>query len=266
MPFFCHSHAPHLGLRGELAEMVRADMTLAQAVALHNKNWNFGGALADAQPFIHEASHQLLAIAALYEPELRFLLPRVNPETGNLLPSGYNGFGNAEGFVGGIEYFMLGELKKSPLDMAVLKSNYMRATKNVYSGDPVQNIDFFGWARQMEKPENAGLSLFEVKYKNNFDTDIGEGNSAEELSKLNGPLHPEMLLDSMPLTEDHFSKLFDRLKPVLPLFMNKPEDKWGDIKIRDLHRTIGGDAAAERYFSIAEGRVVIPVPQSAPAI
>ena len=104
--FFCHSHAPQFGFKGELRRMVREDMTLMEAIRFHNKNFRFK--FQDGYvPLTHELPHQLLAIICVYNPRFSFLLPSIDPKSGFLRPNGYNGFSDGEDFVTSIEHGLL---------------------------------------------------------------------------------------------------------------------------------------------------------------
>lgn len=97
--FWCHANTPCFGFWGESRQKVRENSTLEQGVAIQLEHFNMRRRYGDGRiPFSHDVGHLILETASIYRPELDFMRPRINADTGFPEACGYNGFTISENF------------------------------------------------------------------------------------------------------------------------------------------------------------------------
>lgn len=255
--FYCYERRNVHGFFGEQRDMVLNDMTMAEAIAFHIKNWNFEPDF-EARP-IHDFSHQPLAIATIYEPKLERFRIEKDPETGFLKPQGYNGFLEGEFLAIGIQT-ILGKIinnsaVKSLFDILKHES---AALTNKYYGDVFKQNDIDFWL--IAEQSGEAQSLFEAKYHKQFllrprhyrNVEMyfnSANNNGEVLKKYKQPTDFEMMALANAIVEliDTIeqgvrSQGITRISKAVPLLYQ--------MRIRDIHRLIGGDEPAKEYFRL----------------
>lgn len=239
------------GLFGELSEMVRLDMTIEEAIAFHVNNWGFKGGFADNPKTIHEISHQILMHACVYTPELQFLFPQTNSETGKMRPTGYNGFTNGESVTLKIQR-ILKILSNKEIGYKREISSLLDDTETSFS-TPVIN-DVIHWN---DVSTRDGRPLFNIKFSSHFKSHGSIFMPRDCIMKC-PETHPDLIEDMQPLPFSSFEALIKKLEKIerayFPDDTNFNEDKFLNLKVRDLHKTIGGEEAAAEFLQFAKNR------------
>ncbi len=266
--FYCHTNTPRFGFWGELREAVRADMTLVEAIFLHNNNFDF-----EKRDIIllHEMCHQVLAILAIYNASLRHLLPEMDSH--NILkPQGYNGFSRSELYVSVLEdYLMRGynwtmQPKKADRKQFIQKSLDKNGnfTDGVFFRDELNpwllahhSIDKITIHELRKKHQYNPYELIALAKPHREKLSRSFMRTRRKHKNKNG----ETLKPASILTKKELGFLFDSILPLAQFLGNtyisanensdcRYETVWGTIKIRDFHRVIGGEEAANAYFKL----------------
>lgn len=283
--FYCYErHNPH-GFKGELRDAVIKDLTIWDFVEQHVQNWNFQNGFN--QKKIHELSHPILAISTQYFEDLSRLRIEKDPETHLLKAQGYNGFMEGEYFAIAIQ-LLLRDINDglTPIAFQQYTNNFIieifedaviSADKNY--GHIISQNDMEYWLRAGRS--DTPTSLFEEKYCDQFPLDLNLHNDVamcvgrqnkhgETLKEYREPSNIELKTLTMavkPLMLSLHRVRNSGQKNLRPCIVNMLEK----MPMRDLHRLIGGDKAAKKYFKlcgISETEISEifskPVPLSAP--
>ena len=254
--FWCHTHTPEFGFWGEQREMLRRDMTYGEAIELTKRKWLFGGDFQDRISPIHETSHKVAEVAAIYNPLLRRLLPQVDDQ-GRLRPIGYNGFANIEDLVICFNK-VLNSLVNPYLQPSVEaeKEYFFGLTAaRARQGYVIIRDDTIRWAAAYMK-QDSYTSLFEFKRSLCFDKyklpEVEDEEAIRELiASRASSLKPEILLETEPLPKEVHEAFWDTAEPFVKFAIEaeimRDETVLLSQKMRDLHVLIGGEEAA-KYF------------------
>lgn len=264
--FFCHSHAPQFGFWGELRQMARQDMSLREAVKFHAKKWEFSGEIADLlatenetqfKYFAHDFSHIILMISTVYNTNLKSLLPTVDQE-GNLKPIGYNGFANGEELVINFQRVLIA-LHDGIISPKEAEDRYYSEIDHAQEYILVQ--DTIDWAKSFLAFRHNNENLFEYKMRMNFDSKAKISKTVSFLEVLRSiksrsdNIHPDIILETQKLPILMFEAFWQQANIIITTLFDKFkkntnfEKNLGDIKIRNLHVLIGGEASAHAYFA-----------------
>jgi hypothetical protein len=231
-------------------------MTVAEAIAFHVKNWNFEKDFETKK--MHDFAHQILAIATIYDQRLQKYRIQSDSETKLMKAQGYNGFLEAEFLAISIQTIIekLSRRQRIRSLFDAIKVEGIAITKYYYGYIFEQN-DIYFWldAERSDKPQ----SLFEAKYFQQFA--LNPPRSYRNIGIYMGmPNKHGEVLRKYEIPNDieiaALAKMIENFIYQIDVHINSNDiNGVGNVasflyglNIRDLHRLIGGDEAAEEYF------------------
>ncbi len=266
------------GFEGEAAHMIRRGINVGQSCDYHDKRWRFLPLHEDFEyPELHTMSHLILMVASIYNKKFDRFLPKINPETGLMSDLAYNGNMQAEALIFAIELLIsdvkgIIPFKSEQLYLMRDAINRLEEVNRVLC----KNSNILPWlyANEQEDP----ISIMEVKRQFRFREEKIQAVLPKDLKKAflfrdrygQKNKHGEVLTPYKRPSEEELNELLETINPLLkkiaPLCWKKQgffsigawqqksmEDRveaFKSISMIGIHRLIGGDEEAEKYFRL----------------
>jgi len=260
-----HEHNPRDGFWGETKQKVQFDLNVIQSIALQDELFGFSGTDNRLATFIHGMAHNGFETLCAHDPEYEEFLPQIDATTGFLKPFGYNGFMNGEFYVTAIEKL----LSSWNHDFEKAKQLAHRSAKELIRAQtyhtPSLKLDNMAW--HLAGLHETPISIFGIKKQNGWCINgihrtllakhgsIPKAVYGHQVNRYGeeNPVTKTPTDDMISRLIDKFEGLFTQIQQITLSaghtdIYSIPEDIWGKIPARQMHKMIVGDKKAEAYF------------------